>query len=74
MSFEDLTLVPIQTKMINADLLTASEEQWLDSYHKLVSSCTCNSLLLSNKEGDALGVGPILHSGWGGTGSVWRSS
>jgi hypothetical protein len=36
MAFEDLTLVPIQTKMISAALLTASEEQWLDSYHKLV--------------------------------------
>lgn len=37
MAFEDLTLVPIQTKMISAALLTASEEQWLDGYHKLVS-------------------------------------
>ena len=37
MAFEDLTLVPIQTKMISAELLTASEEQWLDSYHRLVS-------------------------------------
>ncbi|KAF6262047.1 peptidase M24, structural domain-containing protein [Scenedesmus sp. NREL 46B-D3] len=36
MSFEDLTLVPIQIKMINPALLTDSEEQWLDSYHKLV--------------------------------------
>uniref|UniRef100_A0A383V906 Uncharacterized protein n=1 Tax=Tetradesmus obliquus TaxID=3088 RepID=A0A383V906_TETOB len=36
MAFEDLTLVPIQTKMISAELLTASEEQWLDGYHKLV--------------------------------------
>jgi hypothetical protein len=49
MSFEDLTLVPIQTKMINADLLTASEELWLDNYHKLVRRCcliatNCNAL------------------------------
>jgi hypothetical protein len=43
MAFEDLTLVPIQTKMINAALLTASEEQWLDGYHKLVSMHPCAS-------------------------------
>jgi hypothetical protein len=45
MAFEDLTLVPIQTKMINAALLTASEEHWLDGYHKLVGvhplECAC---------------------------------
>jgi hypothetical protein len=41
MAFEDLTLVPIQTKMINAALLTASEEQWLDGYHKLVGAQHC---------------------------------
>lgn len=36
MAFKDLTLVPIQTKMINADLITPDEEAWLDNYHKQV--------------------------------------
>jgi hypothetical protein len=38
MCFKDLTLVPIQTKMINPDLITPLEEQWLDNYHKQVCS------------------------------------
>jgi hypothetical protein len=36
MCFKDLTLVPIQTKMINPDLITPLEEQWLDNYHTQV--------------------------------------
>eukprot|EP00879_Flechtneria_rotunda_P015989 GHRR01016722.1.p1 GENE.GHRR01016722.1~~GHRR01016722.1.p1 ORF type:complete len:698 (+),score=235.84 GHRR01016722.1:303-2396(+) len=36
MAFEDLTLVPIQTKMIDPALLTPAEEQWLDDYHRKV--------------------------------------
>lgn len=38
MAFDNLTLVPIQTKMIEASLLTAAEEAWLDDYHKQVGS------------------------------------
>jgi Xaa-Pro aminopeptidase len=36
MAFSDLTLVPIQTKMIEASLITPEEEAWLDGYHKKV--------------------------------------
>lgn len=36
MCFKDLTLVPIQTKMIDATLITPEEEAWLDAYHKQV--------------------------------------
>lgn len=36
MCFKDLTLVPIQTKMINPDLLTQQDEEWMDNYHKQV--------------------------------------
>lgn len=36
MCFKDLTLVPIQTKMIDAALITPQEEAWLDAYHKQV--------------------------------------
>lgn len=36
MCFKDLTLVPIQTKMINPDLLTQQDEEWIDNYHKQV--------------------------------------
>ena len=31
MAFEDLTLVPIQTKMLEPTLLTGDEEAWLDA-------------------------------------------
>jgi Xaa-Pro aminopeptidase len=41
MCFKDLTLVPIQTKMIDADLITPQEEAWLDAYHKQVRVCVC---------------------------------
>ncbi|XP_031619772.1 xaa-Pro aminopeptidase ApepP-like [Contarinia nasturtii] len=34
--FEDFTMVPIQTKMINVDLLSESEVEWLNKYHKRV--------------------------------------
>jgi hypothetical protein len=36
MYFKDLTLVPIQTKMIDLDLLLPAEEEWMDKYHKQV--------------------------------------
>ena len=38
MGFDNLTLVPIQTKLIEPSLLTAGEEAWLDDYHRQVSS------------------------------------
>ncbi|XP_055315123.1 xaa-Pro aminopeptidase 1-like [Sitodiplosis mosellana] len=31
--FDDITMVPIQKKMINVDLLSESEIQWLNEYH-----------------------------------------
>lgn len=34
LTFEPLTLVPIQQKMINTDLLTQKERDWLNDYHK----------------------------------------
>ncbi|KAG2489091.1 hypothetical protein HYH03_012317 [Edaphochlamys debaryana] len=36
MSFEPLTLVPIQAKMIDASLLTPEEAAWVDRYHAQV--------------------------------------
>ncbi|XP_048406729.1 xaa-Pro aminopeptidase 1 [Stegostoma tigrinum] len=34
-TFEPLTLVPIQTKMINVELLTQKERDWINNYHRL---------------------------------------
>uniref|UniRef100_A0AAR2KA68 Xaa-Pro aminopeptidase 1 n=1 Tax=Pygocentrus nattereri TaxID=42514 RepID=A0AAR2KA68_PYGNA len=34
LTFEPLTLVPIQQKMINAELLTQKERDWLNHYHR----------------------------------------
>lgn len=34
LTFEPITLVPIQTKMINVDLLTQKEVNWVNDYHK----------------------------------------
>lgn len=36
LNFETLTFVPIDTRLINLDLLTASERHWLNSYHAQV--------------------------------------
>ena len=36
LSFESLTLVPIDKKLINVNALTTKEKDWLNSYHKLV--------------------------------------
>jgi Xaa-Pro aminopeptidase len=35
-AFETLTLAPIDTRLIDASLLTADERAWLDSYHAQV--------------------------------------
>ncbi|XP_069756195.1 xaa-Pro aminopeptidase 1 [Narcine bancroftii] len=35
LTFEVLTLVPIQTKMVNVELLTEKERDWLNHYHRL---------------------------------------
>ncbi|XP_063289686.1 xaa-Pro aminopeptidase 1 isoform X2 [Pelobates fuscus] len=34
LTFEPITLVPIQTKMINIELLTDKEVEWVNTYHK----------------------------------------
>ncbi|XP_058841264.1 xaa-Pro aminopeptidase 1-like isoform X1 [Acipenser ruthenus] len=34
LTFEPLTLVPIQVKMMNTDMLTQKERDWVDEYHK----------------------------------------
>ncbi|XP_043911881.1 xaa-Pro aminopeptidase 1 [Protopterus annectens] len=34
LTFEPITLVPIQTKMINLDMLTQQELDWLNNYHR----------------------------------------
>ncbi|RXN33656.1 xaa-Pro aminopeptidase 1 isoform X2 [Labeo rohita] len=34
LTFEALTLVPIQLKMINTDMLTQKERDWVNDYHK----------------------------------------
>ena len=36
LKFEDLTLVPIDKKLIESKLLTTSEKNWLNSYHQKV--------------------------------------
>ena len=36
LGFEPLTHVPIQKKMVDADLLTPTEVAWLDAYHARV--------------------------------------
>ena len=39
MKFENLTLVPIDKKLIEKKLLTSSEKNWLNQYHQRVFSC-----------------------------------
>jgi len=34
LTFEPVTLVPIQTKMLEPSMLTADEIEWLDNYHE----------------------------------------
>mmetsp|Transcript_34755 Transcript_34755/g.37613 ORF Transcript_34755/g.37613 Transcript_34755/m.37613 type:complete len:112 (-) Transcript_34755:3022-3357(-) len=36
LSFEKLTMIPIQKNLINVSLLTTEELDWLDVYHKQV--------------------------------------
>ena len=39
LKFEDLTLVPIDKKLIETKLLTSSEKNWLNQYHQKVFNC-----------------------------------
>jgi len=48
LTFEPLTLVPIQLRLIDPTLLTAKEIEWLNNYHALV----CDTLTpIFNKKG-----------------------
>ena len=38
LEFETLTLVPIDKKLINRNLLTSDEKKWLNNYHELVQT------------------------------------
>jgi len=40
LTFETITLVPIQTKLLQPSLLTSEEISWLDSYHQ-----TCRDIV-----------------------------
>lgn len=44
MSFETLTLVPIDRRLVNVDDLTASEREWLDTYHSVVRQALLGDL------------------------------
>jgi Xaa-Pro aminopeptidase len=44
MSFETLTLVPIDRRLIIAEALTAAERNWLNAYHARVYAVLANSL------------------------------
>ena len=44
LGFERLTLVPIQTKMVDASLMTAAEVAWLDAYHAEVRAAVAPRL------------------------------
>lgn len=49
LTFEPITVVPIQTRMINASLLTEKEIQWLNDYHDKVRSIVGNELQRQGK-------------------------
>ncbi|MCA0901561.1 aminopeptidase P family protein [Microbulbifer agarilyticus] len=42
LEFEDLTLAPIDRQLINADLLSDAELQWLNDYHEKVHTTLAN--------------------------------
>lgn len=50
LAFEPITVVPIQTKMIDASLLTEKEIQWLNCYHAKVRSLVGEELKRQGKK------------------------
>jgi Xaa-Pro aminopeptidase len=50
LTFEPITVVPIQTKMIDASLLTEKEVQWLNAYHAKVRSLVGDELKAQGKK------------------------
>ncbi|XP_059160080.1 xaa-Pro aminopeptidase 1-like [Physella acuta] len=49
LTFEPITLVPIQRKMIDASILTAKETEWLNNYHSKVRQVVGDELKRQNK-------------------------
>jgi Xaa-Pro aminopeptidase len=52
LSFETLTLVPFDRRLIDPTLLTTEETEWLDSYHR--RACEAHRSSLSNGAADWL--------------------
>jgi Xaa-Pro aminopeptidase len=50
MSFETLTLAPIDRRLVAVDLLTDDERRWLDSYHARVRSVLRPELSKADRE------------------------
>lgn len=49
LTFEPLTLVPIQRKMLNPKLLTQKEQDWLNNYHEICRDVVGEELQLQGK-------------------------
>jgi len=47
--FEELTLAPIDKDLINKDILTFKEINWINSYHRKVKKCLIKFMNLSEK-------------------------
>ena len=52
--FEPITLVPIQTKMVDLGLMTASDVAWLDAYHARVWDAVAPRLERAGDKQEAL--------------------
>jgi len=51
LGFETITLVPIQTKLLDPSLLTVEEIEWLDNYHQICREVVGNALKEQGKTG-----------------------
>ena len=44
MSFENLTMAPIDKDLIDETLLNSKEKKWINNYHKKVFDNLCNAM------------------------------
>ena len=50
LQFKNLTLIPIDKRLINPYMLSVGEQSWLNSYHRQVFSCLAPYMNAAEKE------------------------
>jgi Xaa-Pro aminopeptidase len=59
LTFETITLAPIDRRLINVDLLSADERAWMDAYHRRVNATIAPHLDAADQVWLAVATAPL---------------